>query len=102
MKLQLLADNRLSDPGKCETCKFSHSWLEHGTWDWDCSNKNFDKLPGLDENEIEWGSKQKCILWEPIEFSLCKKHNGWNPIDASCSGCEAEYINSLNEEEYGF
>lgn len=102
MKLQLLAEHRLSNPGKCNTCKFSSYSLEYGTEDWDCTHKYFEKLPELNEEEecINWGTDQMCPLWEPLEFSLCEKHNEWYPLRIHCSECEAEA--ELEESKYGF
>lgn len=101
-KLTILSDNRLENPGKCETCKFSSHWLEYGSWNWDCTHKHFDKLPECDEeeNSYEWGSEDNCILWEPITYVKCDKHD-WYPEVRGCPDCEAEYIMSLEKlEEY--
>jgi hypothetical protein len=64
MKLTIRSNERLENPGKCETCKFSSHWMEYGNWNWDCTHKDFDDIPECDEeeNSYEWGSEDNCIL----------------------------------------
>ncbi len=100
--LIILANDRLSNVGKCDSCKYFKAWTEYGEWHGDCGNGDVDKLPILDEdeNEILWGDEQNCLLWEPYKYFKCEKHGFHLEY---CDECEVEHIQKLdNENKYEF
>ena len=89
MKLKIISELRLQDSGKCKSCKWNSYWMERGNWEWDCSHKLFNKLPDCEEAD-EIGNKENCPLWEPLNVSICEKHEFYFDKDG-CVECEAEF-----------
>lgn len=90
MHLKVIAELRLRNPGKCQSCKWASHWTEYGTSFWDCNHNLFDKLPENDDYE-EIGTTQNCPLWEPENVIICEKHELIFEKHG-CDQCEYEYV----------
>jgi hypothetical protein len=94
MKLKVISELRLKNPGKCKSCKWASHWTEYGASFWDCTHKLFEELPENDDYE-EMGTKQICPLWEPENIIICKKHE----LCFEKHGCgECEYESLIEAE----